>query len=81
MVAFSSGSALSYLFSPWFIYFTLSPYPEILKKTTPNAFLWKIRQKNQLENREMQEMDFITKALFQEKKLQVKVIVFALKAN
>lgn len=51
------------------------------KKKTPNAFLWKIRQKNQLEYREMQEMDFITKALFQEKKLQVKVIVFALKAN
>lgn len=43
--------------------------------------MWKIRQKNQLEYREMQEMDFITKALFQEKKLQVKVIVFALKAN
>lgn len=29
----------------------------------------------------MQEMDFITKALFQEKRLQVKVIVFAFKAN
>lgn len=43
--------------------------------------MWKIRQKNQSENREMQEMDFITKALLQEKKLQVKVIVFALKAN
>lgn len=43
--------------------------------------MWKIRQKNLSENREMQEMDFITKALLQEKKLQVKVIVFALKAN
>lgn len=75
----------------WVIYFHLGFFIYLFyfkpvswnlkKKKTPNAFLWKIRQKNQLEYREMQEMDFITKALFQEKKLQVKVIVFALKAN